>query len=159
MKSTFLVFTASSTIVLAACGARVSVCSSDVGGGGGGDTSSSSGSPGCLTDADCNDGLGCTDDACDDGQCHHEAVVGCVTCEDHADCDDGNPCTADRCNTEGACDYSQFGDGSLCSTAAVGEGQCMLGQCCFAGSCMDPVSGNCHDTCPFGTACIDFVCQ
>lgn len=145
-------------ISLAACGARVSVCSSDVGGGGG-DTSSSSGSPGCLTDADCNDGLGCTDDACDDGQCQHEAVVGCVACEDHADCDDGNPCTADRCNTEGACDYSQFGDGSACSTAAVGDGQCMLGQCCFVGSCMDPMSGNCHDTCPFGTVCVDFVCQ
>lgn len=170
---------------LAACGAKVSVCEVGAGGaGGGGGSASSSTSTGssssgapecppgtcqtgllcvpcCMTDADCDDGNGCTEDACNPGnaQCGHGPVPGCVSCKEDADCDDGNPCTADRCNKEGACVLSPIGNGAPCSTAAVGNGQCMLGECCFVGSCMDPMSGNCHDTCPAGTECVTFTCQ
>ncbi len=53
----------------------------------------------CTTDADCNDGDPCTDDAC-------TSVGGSFTCSNTpntgASCDDGNQCTTDACN-DGLC--------------------------------------------------------
>lgn len=169
------------SLALAACGANVHVDAAGSGVGGASSStstnSSSSGAPECppgscktgllcvpccLSDADCDDGNGCTEDACNPGnaQCGHGPVPGCVSCKEDADCDDGNPCTHDRCvKSQKACVNDVALDGVPCNTAAVGNGQCMLGECCFVGSCMDPSSGTCHDACPTGTECVNFVCQ
>lgn len=71
--------------------------------------------PDCRADADCDDGLACTDDRCVDGVCAHEGVdtrcedglfcnghercdvgVGCVS--PGRLCDDTIPCTVDACD-------------------------------------------------------------
>lgn len=54
----------------------------------------------CASDAECGDGLPCTDDTCDAGRCVHAGVSGCVPCTDAAQCDDDDPCTHDDCVAE-----------------------------------------------------------
>jgi DNA-binding beta-propeller fold protein YncE len=81
---------------------------------------------------DCDDGDPCTLDACDGGECLHQAVAGCA-CGTDADCDDGNSCTADSC------------DGGRCARAPVaGPGCCAADADCEDG---DPCT---KDLCPGG---------
>jgi hypothetical protein len=52
--------------------------------------------PECSTNADCDDGIACTDDVCDD----------CYSCRNPVNCDDHNPCTRDVCDRgTGECSY------------------------------------------------------
>jgi hypothetical protein len=63
---------------------------------------------GCTSDAECDDGDACTQDACNpDGSCSHAEVS----------CDDGNGCTLDRCDPASGCSHvDQCPD---CSAAAA----------------------------------------
>jgi Dictyostelium (slime mold) repeat len=56
--------------------------------GGTGATGGSGGTGGCVYFTDCDDGTGCTTDACESGQCTHTTIP----------LDDGNPCTTDACD-------------------------------------------------------------
>lgn len=47
----------------------------------------------------CDDGMACTDDACD-------PATGCTATPNHALCDDGDPCSADLCDTQSGCSHS-----------------------------------------------------
>ena len=49
----------------------------------------------CLVASDCNDGIGCTTDACDDGNCQNTPSDGA--------CDDGVSCTVDTCDPQYDC--------------------------------------------------------
>jgi hypothetical protein len=57
----------------------------------------------CTTDTDCDDGLACTIDACD------EASGSCVAVPDDGDCDDGDECTADVCTAGVGCEHPASG--------------------------------------------------
>jgi hypothetical protein len=63
----------------------------------------------CLGSADCEDGDGCTLDACNLGVCANpKSDPAC--CSSDADCDDGNACTTQTCalpasGAKGACEY------------------------------------------------------
>lgn len=113
---------------------------------------------------DCDDGVACTNDACDDatGTCSHLAVDarcddgrycnGAETCDDQfgcqagtpPTCDDAVPCTRDRCNgitdrCESAADDARCDDGRFCN----GAEQCDVGLGCQPGtppSCDDGVA-------------------
>jgi slime mold repeat-containing protein len=78
--------------------------------------------PFCSVAAECDDGDGCTNDACDAGACT-ETDVGC---------DDGDACTTDSC-TAGACTYMPLDcdDGNDCTRDG-----------CAAGTCEHPVSAD-----------------
>ncbi len=130
----------------------------------------------------CDDGNGCTADACKDGACaktpNAEACsdgdlcsVG-DACKDGAckagplkACDDGNPCTTDTCdpkkgcvatNADGPCDDGDActGEGS-CQTGACGKGKaisCDDGDVCTVDACK-PKSG-CQNT-SIAAQCVD----
>jgi len=98
----------------------------------------------CSKDADCEDGIACTSDACSDaGQCRNEKTAGCCTVD--VDCDDGKGCSIDACvmgtclNTpQGAdCCVLDAGcdDGSLCTNDTCGE----------TGACQHEVKAGCCD--------------
>jgi len=93
--------------------------------------------PDCTVDLECNDGIACTVDHCEQGQCTHapctdccdeqlECVVGfgCSTapapCTVDDECDDGIRCTLDRCL-----------DATFCEHIAE-DGLCDPGQVCFS---------------------------
>src|SRR5438094_8328665 len=73
----------------------------------------------CTTDAQCDDGDACTEDACDRGVCTHSPVVcdndnvcdGAESCDPSAGCragtplvcDDSDPCTVDTCDPASGC--------------------------------------------------------
>lgn len=61
----------------------------------------------CLSDAACDDGNACTDDACVDYLCVHTPI----------DCDDSNPCTVDTCDAQLGCQYAPANcdDGDGCT--------------------------------------------
>lgn len=60
--------------------------------------------PQCTKDIDCNDGLFCSSDTCDQGKCVHQQL----------DCGDGRQCTGDFCNENlKKCTH----DDSLCCTS------------------------------------------
>ena len=72
----------------------------------------------CTTDADCDDGNGCTTDTCDGGVCTYATIADCVPCATAADCDDGNGCTTDTCSANGACEHLAREGCIPCATAA-----------------------------------------
>lgn len=83
-------------------------------------------SNGCVsgTPPSVDDGVACTDDACDDGARLIRHVP------DHAACGDADPCTADVCEG-GGCDHAIVADGTACNDgdpATTGE-QCVSGVC------------------------------
>jgi len=107
----------------------------------------------CTTDAQCDDGDACTEDACDRGACTHSPVV----------CDDGDACTEDACD-RGVCTHSPV----VCDNDNVCEGaeSCDPSAGCRAGTplvCDD--SDPCTvDTCDPASGCrstelpgLDFV--
>ena len=72
----------------------------------------------CTTDADCDDGNGCTTDTCDGGVCTYATIADCVPCATAADCDDGNGCTTATCSANGACEHLAREGCIPCATAA-----------------------------------------
>ncbi|MFC1888895.1 FG-GAP-like repeat-containing protein, partial [Thermodesulfobacteriota bacterium] len=118
---------------------------------------------------DCDDGVGCTVDACnedtdscdhtgDDGLCDDGAFCnGAETCDEvndcqagvPPDCDDGNECTNDTCDPATGCMYTDntepCDDGNLCTTEDT----------CSAGGCVGGAPPDCDD----GNECTDDACD
>lgn len=139
--------------------------------------------PGCLSNASCDDGVGCTEDLCLGGRCVHEPqrarcvegsacdlLRGCLarrSCRESADCDDSDPCTSnERCDTEQRyCVFDELPAGTLCG--APGSGRVCRGGACncpdaqpltCAGACIDPQNdarhcGRCGNACGAGAWC------
>jgi hypothetical protein len=66
------------------------------------------GPAGCATAAECDDGKGCTLDACAAGECTHAPEPGCQACTAAAECASGcraipDQCVANRCVVGDAC--------------------------------------------------------
>ena len=106
-------------------------------------------------DASCWDGVGCTDDACADGDCVNLAMdilcdddvectvdtctdSGCVSLEENASCDDQIPCTVDTCTKQG-CLFVQ--DNVLCDDGL----DCTVDECGDAGCTSVSDDGLCND--------------
>ena len=82
----------------------------------------------CQGDGDCDDQKNCTNDACVEGYCQHEAPPGSC-CEIAADCNDGIACTDDKC-VGGSCKH--YLDDNLCcwNDAMCADGNdCTLDRC------------------------------
>jgi len=65
----------------------------------------------CAQDADCDDGLYCTDDSCDLGwnQCVFQDNGDENCCDEDVDCDDQDDCTEDTCNPDtNLCEYNNI---------------------------------------------------
>lgn len=127
--------------------------------------------PECMDDADCNDGIGCTDDTCVDNLCSYTAndtncpddglyCTGTEYCDPDLGCQSsGDPCASGTtCNEDtDSCDGlpSYCGDG-LCEGSLNGE-DCRTcpddcpsgprGVCCGDGKC-DTRKGETADMCP-----------
>jgi len=111
---------------------------------------------GCLTGMGvmCDDGVGCTLDACD------EDLDQCVSSVDDGACDDGLPCNgAERCDPEAGC---QAGAPVDCSGL---DGACAQGVCdeatgaCVAQALDDGAACDDGDACTAGDACEAGACQ
>ena len=87
----------------------------------------------------CEDGIGCTQDRCDEEQ------DGCVHTGINALCDDGNPCTVDICRERQGCSADPIdapcNDGSFCN----GTDSCRLGTCIHSGDPCD-INEVCDET-------------
>jgi hypothetical protein len=111
---------------------------------------------------DCDDGDGCTADACGNGVCVHMDQVCPTSCAGKANgtpCSDGRPCTRGTCQT-GACVTTPVtcGDGATCS----GPSLCIDDP--YPVGCRDSVAPDgaaCEDgdACTAGDTCSDGVCQ
>src|SRR3990172_2991476 len=115
------------------------------------------------TAPNCDDGVSCTIDACD------EATDSCTHTPNDGACDDGNPCTDDACVAQSGCvstadDTNTCDDGNACTTVDLCQGGactgtspvvCTASDACHVGTC-DPGTGACTDSpAPDGTACDD----
>ena len=107
-------------------------------------------------DLDCDDGLDCTEDTCDNSVgCVNEAqplpcsdgdpctsgdmCVGTSCIASGDTCDDGNECTTDSCATDGSCSY-------INNTESCDDGDvCTEGDYCNEGSCTNTGAANCDD--------------
>ncbi|MDH3629027.1 MAG: hypothetical protein OES25_15385, partial [Acidobacteriota bacterium] len=112
---------------------------------------------GCMTDAECDDGVGCTTDTC--------AIVGNVgTCSNtpvDSACDDGNVCTADSCDAVDDCQFvpdntpDQCNDGgcipALCD--AQPNNPCTFGVCNADGTCAPTANVADSTPCEDGNVC------
>ena len=125
----------------------------------------------------CDDGNGCTDDACDplSGCTHTNNSANCsdddpCTTNDHCDdgacvtfgtldCEDGNECTDDSCVQGVGCDYVPGNEGGDCQN---NTGICMSGTCCVTNctskDCGDDGCGGSCGTCGSGKACQNGQC-
>jgi len=113
------------------------------------------------TPVDCDDGIACTIDVCDDqtGACAHipdhslctneSYCDGTETCNlesgcvvgTHIDCDDGIPCTIDACNEETrSCSHEP--DDARCDNGLLCDG---VERCDVAGGCRSPAPIVCDD--------------
>ncbi len=108
---------------------------------------------GCLVDADCDDGVECTQDNCD------LALGICSFAPDDALCDDLDGCTTDRCETAGCVfeptpgcctESAQCDDGNPCTDDLCEAGQCVSHNNSIACDDGDPCTTN--DLCA-GGAC------
>ncbi len=102
----------------------------------------------CLTSAECDDAVACTDDSCDAGRCRHapahmrcddgDACNGTELCDPAQGCvggtlivctDDGNVCTDDVCDpATGRCgrpNTAPCDDGSPCTADRCADGTCV----------------------------------
>lgn len=95
----------------------------------------------CTEDAQCDDGLECTENLCSNGSCKYPAKVGpCddgdpCTADDHCEdgvciassknCSDGNDCTQDSCVQNVGCEHKPLSD----VDCANGAGSCINGLC------------------------------
>lgn len=88
----------------------------------------------CCSDADCDDGIPCTIDACD-------RIRGCQHTPDHAACqDDGNVCT------DQMCDPQNGGCIAVNNSAACDNGDaCTVNDVCIEGVCSPGTPVDCDD--------------
>lgn len=158
MSRTPLALFASSLVLVSACGSRTDIDVRIQGAGGATTTSASSTSSttsattgttstsatttststggGCVSDADCDDGVGCTVDLCAGGEC--------TAAPSDALCDDGVSCTKDSCDLFADCTNAPLD--ALCSDD-VG---------CTADFCLPGVGcvyEPCDDACSDGSFC------
>ena len=103
---------------------------------------------------DCNDGIDCTNDYCDEGvdltdnqgTCEHDTEPCECTLNEH--CDDGNPCTDDFCNEQYECeniadDTNICDDGFWCTI----DDRCSDGSCIADARPVDDGVSCTHDSC------------
>lgn len=144
------------------------------GAGGSGGASSSSTGPGCTSDAECDDGVGCTVDVCGALGCEHapsdaacddgllctldscSATLGCSSVLSNVACDDGLACTSDSCDMatnscrnqpcDALCDDGSFCNGVERCDAALG---CTSGPpaCVLGVGCEESSCAEASDTC------------
>ncbi len=98
------------------------------------------------TEFDCDDGVSCTVDSCNEAQdrCDHSP--------NDALCDDGNPCTSpDTCDTENDCTHSSLPDATVCDLDPTRPEVCRDGQCTYGCN----VDEDCND----GITCTLDTCQ
>ena len=74
----------------------------------------------CLSTAECDDGIACTDDLCDRAGLQDPAIPGnCLHTPVDTVCDDGVSCTVDTCDPAGGClntpDAATCDDGVVCT--------------------------------------------
>lgn len=82
----------------------------------------------------CDDGMSCTEDACDD-------AIGCVHTHHDERCDDLVPCTSDSCAaTAGPSGCQHLPDSTLCNTG------CTAGSTCTATGCVGGGARDCGDS-------------
>jgi len=81
---------------------------------------------------DCDDGVDCTEDRCDDAE-------GCIHIPNSDLCDDDNPCTVDSCKKVVGCTAAAGNDNVACDD---GDG-CTPTDACLTGTCVG--SGTCAD--------------
>jgi hypothetical protein len=114
---------------------------------------------------DCDDGVACTVDRCDetDAVCVHEpdhgrcndavectddtcvaAAGGCINLPDHHRCADGNVCTEDFCDPATGCDNPALPDGKPCADGDVCNGR----EACLSGECRGGKRLRCDDRDP-----------
>lgn len=125
---------------------------------------------GCTTQAQCDDRVPCTDDACVvGGVCEHVPVNsrcgtgqrcfldrGCASgtaCRANSDCDDTVACTRDLCGADGSC--QNLNNDALCTGGLV----CISTGCAAAGSCA--VDRDCDDRhfCNGAERCVSGRCM
>jgi len=98
---------------------------------------------GCVggTPIVCNDGVACTQDSCQNGQCVYSPQFG--------SCNDGNICTDDVCQVPAGCSNTpnnvNCDDGNPCTS----------GDQCVGGSCQSGGAANCDD----GNSCTEDSCD
>ncbi len=109
---------------------------------------------GCRSNADCDDGVACTNDSCDAGSCTNTPDDTQCTDQSGGHCDATSgcaySCTADSC-TGGPCQDASCVDGACVMTDRCGSGQLCCDGACFSGTdCASarPCAGQ-----PAGTVC------
>lgn len=95
----------------------------------------------CSTNEECNDGLGCTTDACDGVRCTHVVATGCFIDGQCFRTDQTNPSNScERCATNGQTTWVPSSDGTPCQDGIA----CTMDDACQAGACVggrDPCVG------------------
>jgi hypothetical protein len=83
----------------------------------------------------CDDGIACTTDACDENTdaCTHTPNAGL--------CNDGNSCTSDTCDAQQGCVAAPVADGTACTDANA----CTTGEVCTGGTCLGGAAVTCDD--------------
>jgi hypothetical protein len=93
----------------------------------------------CPT-ANCDDGIACTVDVC------NESARSCVHSPDNTFCSDGRECTEDICDLVNGCSNPPLQAGTLCSETGAGvcdgSGNCV--QCVDDGNCNPPETCSGH---------------
>ena len=112
-----------------------------------------------YTETNCDDGIACTIDLCDD-------IGGCSNVPDDSLCNDGNVCTTDSCDASAGCVHINNNDpcdddnlcteNDVCSAGACSgtDKDCGDGNECTTDSC-DPLTGDCVHDCQEGNSCND----
>lgn len=128
--------------------------------------------PLCTDNAECDDGVDCTEDSCtEDGQCdsspdnsqceylyYCHPEQGCIPtgdeCKVNADCDDDVDCTVDTCVISGADNTcTNEPDDSYCES----DNPCIEGETCSTVTgCIDGTEVECPQT---SAACMESVCN
>ena len=135
----------------------------------------------CEIDADCGDGLDCSQESCVSSECRYgtvgaeccdhalecgagrHCVAGsCADCASNADCQDDDPCTFDACSAGGLCVHvagaeccdhdSDCDDGSTCTIDA-----CVGGTCGYTPD-NDPTCCDVDADCKPADPCVGYVC-
>ncbi len=110
---------------------------------------------------DCNDGIDCTVDRCDE-----QADI-CNHLTDDSACDDGSICTADSCQEDSGCQYEPDHEQASCLTSSGMVGACESGlcipECENDGDCSDGI-GCTNDRCDMTTGtcifeAVDALCD
>ncbi len=97
----------------------------------------------CSEDSDCDDGVACTLDSCDERNCFNTTT--------DSMCEDDNPCTADVCSDTEDCTNGVVADGTACTDPGGAAGTCTAGVC-SSGCTSD---ADCDD----GVACTTTTCD